>query len=248
MAKEQRSPQQKKQFELSKDHFTFGRHSSRMFPKTWKRKKIHANREFRRKSDLLLAQTKPEMPADDVELIVGDITPAQLTKSVIRKRLHKAGTVTVGEKVKLKLEKRAETIGRRVKSHEKYDRLAAEAVSTLTALDGKQLIDFVRRAATFLHGGDPIEWARIRQSHDRIERALSFLENLQRGSAHEREALCRSDELGNAFRDWATKANRILGKDRKTIQKKIQQKEATEKMVKTLRRQAQSTRMTRSSA
>jgi hypothetical protein len=180
------------------------------------------------------------MSAQDIDLAVGDITPAQLAKSVFRKRLRKAGTVTVGEKVKLKLEKRAATVGRRVKSHKKYDLLMVEAVGTLTSLDGERLVDFVRRAVIFLHRGDPIEWTRVKQSKDRIDRALSFLENHQRGSSPEREALCRNDELRNAFRDWATKANRILSKDRKVIRKKIGQKEATEKMVKALRRQAES--------
>ena len=113
-------------------------------------------------------------------------------------------------------------------------------MGTLTSLDGEQLIDFVRRAVVFLHGGDPIEWARVKQSDDRIDRALSFLENHQRGSAPEKRALCRNDELRSAFLDWATKANRILSKDRKAIRKKIQQKETTKKMVKTLRRQAES--------
>jgi hypothetical protein len=229
-------------------HFTFGMRSSRAFPRTWKRKKTQANRENRRKSDELLVQAKPEMSAQDIDLAVGDVTPAQLAKSVFRKRLRKTGTVTVGEKVKLKLEKRAATVGRRAKSHEKYDLLAAEAVGTLTSLDGPQLVDFVRRALVFLHGGDPTEWARIKQSEDRIDRALSFLESHQRGSAPEREALCRNDDLRSAFRDWATKANRILGKDRKAMRRKIEQKEATEKMVKALRRQAESKSATKSVA
>lgn len=240
MTKEQKSPQQKKHLEYDKDDFTFGIRSSRSFPKTWKRKKAQANREKRRKSDELLVQAKPEMSAQDIDLAVGDVTTAQLAKSVFRKRLRKTGTVTVGEKVKLKLEKRAATVGRRVKSHEKYEFLAAEAVGTLTSLDGRQLVDFVRRALVFLHGGDPIEWSRVKRSEDRIDRALSFLESHQRGSAPEREALCRNDDLRNAFQDWAMKANRILGKDRRAIRMKNEQKEATQKMVKTSGRRAES--------
>jgi intergrase/recombinase len=54
--------------------------------------------------------------------------------------------------------------------------------------------------------------------------------------------------LRSAFRDWATKANRILGKDRKAMRRKIEQKEATEKMVKALRRQAESKSATKSVA
>jgi hypothetical protein len=235
---ERKSPQEKKQLEFEKDHFTFGMHSSRTFPKLWKRKKTQANRERRRKGDKLLAPVKPEMSSEDVNLAVGDVTLEQIAKSLVRKRLCKSSTVTVGEKVKLTLEKRAEKVGRRAKKHQKYDLLAVEAVGTLMSLDGEQLVDFVRRAVIFLHGGDPIEWERIKQSEDRIDRTLSFLESHQRGSADEQDALCRNEELLIAFRDWATKANRILGRDRRILQRKISQKEATEKKVKTLRRQA----------
>ena len=35
MAKERKSPQEKKSLEYTRDHFTFAEHSS--FPKTWKR-------------------------------------------------------------------------------------------------------------------------------------------------------------------------------------------------------------------
>ena len=45
-----KSPQEKKELEYTKDHFTFGWNSSRAFPKTWKRKKTNLNREYRRKS------------------------------------------------------------------------------------------------------------------------------------------------------------------------------------------------------
>jgi hypothetical protein len=239
MPKERKSPQEKKQLEFEKDHFTFGMHSSRTFPKVWKRKKTQANRESRRKGDKLFAPMKPEMSSEDVNLAMGDVTLKQIAKSLVGKRLRKSSTVTVGEKVRLILEKRAETVGRRVKKHQKFDLLAAEAVGTLMSLDDEQLVDFIRRAVVFLHGGDPIEWARIKQSEDRIDRALSFLESHRRGSADVHDALCRNEEILIAFRDWATKANRILGRDRRIVQRKIVQKEATEKKVKTLRRQAE---------
>jgi hypothetical protein len=38
MAKEQKSPQQKKTLEYEKDHFTFGMRSSRTFPKNMETK------------------------------------------------------------------------------------------------------------------------------------------------------------------------------------------------------------------
>ena len=106
MAKERKSPQQKKELEQTKDHFTPGWQSSRLFPKTWKRKKTRVNREYRRKSEELLAPAKPGIAADDLELIADDLTAARFQKSVSRTRLHKIGTITVGEKVKRKLERR----------------------------------------------------------------------------------------------------------------------------------------------
>jgi len=134
-AKGRAPPQQKKQLEYTRDHFTFGWHSSRTFPTTWKRKKTRANREYRRKSEELLTQAKAGIAVDDVELLADDLTAARFQKSVIRKRLHKTGTVTVGEKVKGKLEKREQTAGRKVQRHQHYDHAATSAISTLVSLD-----------------------------------------------------------------------------------------------------------------
>lgn len=239
MAKEQKSPQQKKKLEYTRGHFTFSKHVH-AFRKEWKLKKDLINREYRRKSGDLLAKAKPEMSIDDAELVAGDVTAAHVEQSITRKRLRKSGTVTVGEKVKLKLEKRTEAVGRRVKSHEKYDREAAEAVATLTSLGGDQLVDFVRRSAIFCRGGDPIEWLRVHKSPEPIDHALFFLHEIERGSVPPREALRRSEELCKSLRAWVENANRILARDQRVLQRKIEQKESTEKKVKTLRRQAES--------
>jgi hypothetical protein len=237
MAEERKSPQRKKEFEYSKDHFSFSR-SPQSFAKQWKRKKTLVNREYRRKSGELLAQAKPEMPANDVELIAGDITVAQLAKSVLRERLHKNGTVSVGEKVKLKLEKRAEMVGRRVQHHGKYDREAAQTVATLSSLEGAKLVDFVRRSAVFLDGGNPLEWDRVKSSKEPIDRALSFLEGLNLGNARLHDALRRNQELCEALQSWVENANRILRKDQRVVQRKIEQKQTTTKKVNALRKRA----------
>jgi len=238
MTRERKSPQQKKSLEYGRDHFTFSEHPH-AFRRNWKRKKTQANRETRRKSDELLAQTKPEMPAADVELIAGEITVAQLAKSVLRKRLRKGGTVSVGEKVKLKLEKRAEMIGRKVQSYKRFDSEVVQAVTTLRSLEGERLVDFVRRSSVFLDGGDPLEWSRVRSSSDPIDRALSFLEGLVRGDARLDDALCRNQELREAFRNWVNNANRLLAKDQRVVQRKVEQRRLAEKKVKTLRRKAE---------
>lgn len=237
MARERKSPQLKKALEHDKDHFTFAK-NPHAFRRNWKQKKTLANREIRRKSDELLAQAKPEMPANDVELIAGDITVAQLARSVLRKRLRKDGTVSVGEKVKLKLDKRVEMVGKRVHRHRKYDREAAQTVATLSSLKSEQLVDFVRRSAVFLDGGDPLEWDRVKSSKEPIDRELSFLEGLTRGNGRMHDALRRNQELCQALQSWVENANRILKKDQRVVQRKIEQKQMVTKKVNALRRRA----------
>ena len=97
MTRERRSPQEKKQLEYTRDHFTFAEHVH-AFRKQWPLKKALSNRKYRRKSDELLAPAKTGMSVDDAELTSGDVTSARVMKLVRRERLHKSGTVTVGER------------------------------------------------------------------------------------------------------------------------------------------------------
>src|ERR1700734_3351553 len=113
MAKARKSPQQKKDLEYNKDHFTFS-NAPHGFPKSWRQKKAQANRQYRRKSEALLAPAKRLISADDAEATAGDITSGHLNQAVARKRLRKMSSVTIGQKVKIKLEKRKESAGRRV--------------------------------------------------------------------------------------------------------------------------------------
>jgi hypothetical protein len=234
MAKERKSPQEKKSLGYTKDHFTFAEHSS--FPKMWKRKKTHANREYRRKSGELLVQAKPGMGADDVALIADDLTAALFQKSVVRKPLRKTGTVTVGEKVERKLVKREQSVGRRARSHEPYDRAADSAIRTLIALEGENLVDVVRRARVLCDGGNPEEWIRLQQSSDLLDQALHFLQQLSHGSGYAIDAVRRNEDLGAALATWVTKANRILSRDQRAIEKKVEQTRMSGKKVNALRR------------
>jgi hypothetical protein len=234
MAKERKTPQEKKSLEYTRDHFTFAEHSS--FPKMWKRKKTHANREYRRKSGELLVQAKPGMGADDVALIADDLTAALFQKSVVRKPLRKTGTVTVGEKVERKLMKREQSVGRRARSHEPYDLAADSAIRTLTSIKGENLVDVVRRACVLCGGGNPEEWVRLQQSSDPLDQALHFLQQLSYGSAYEIDAVRRNEELRASLAAWVTKANRILARDRRAIEKKNDQKKMTGKKLNALRR------------
>ncbi len=212
MPKEHKSPQEKKQLQLKKDHFTFSE-APHKFRKTWKRKKALVNREFRRKTDSLLAQAKPAMSLGDAELITGELTTAHLKKSVTRKRLHKTSTVSLGEKVKLKLEKRAATTGRRVRKHERYDILAKQTLETIWSLGDAQLAVFAKRADLICRGGDSLEFSRIYGSKERSEQALLFLHGISFGSATEIDSLRRNQEVRKGLAPWTRKAIRIFAKE-----------------------------------
>lgn len=235
MAKERKSPQQKKQLEHSKDHFTFSDHPH-AFPKLWKRKKARANRQYRRKSEQLLAPAKPEISACDAEAIIGDLSVEHLKNSITRRRLHKSSTVSVGEKVKIKLEKRKEMIGHRVNKHRKYDLIVAQAVETLTSFNREHLASFLTRVKRLRQGGDPNEWMRIGQSDDNIDRALWVLERLERGDGCFHDALRRNQELCLTLEQWQKEANRLLSKEARPALRKAEERKSIEKKLKVLRR------------
>jgi hypothetical protein len=186
---DRKSPQEKKQLEYTKDHFTFGWQSSRMFPKTWKQKKTWANRQYRRRSQELLAEMKPGMGEHD--LVSDDLTAARFKKSVSRKRLHKSGTVSLGEKVKAKLDKRTALVGRRMQRKQTCERWARSSVTTLNGLRGDEFKEVARRAKS-LCTGNMSELRRVMSSQDPVNRALEFLYRVSVGFAHESDALHRS--------------------------------------------------------
>jgi len=235
MGKGSKSSPEKKQLEYSKDHFSFSE-SPHAFPKQWRRKKTLANRQYRRKSEKLLGPVKPQVSSNDAEALVGDLTIGHLKNSLTRKRLRKSGTVSVGQKVRIKLEKREEMIGRRVNSHRKYDNLVEEAIGTLSSLGREELIKFVRRANKFLRGGDPLEWNRLSQSEQPLDFALYFLERLDRGDGSFHDALRRNPTICETFEQWGKEANRILMKDIRAAAKKAQERSAIGKNLKASRR------------
>jgi hypothetical protein len=214
MPRQQKTPQQKKQLELRKDHFTFAK-NPHAFRKGWREKKAEANRQYRRKSDELLAVAKPQISADDAEGLVGDVTVAHLRKSVSHKRLHKWGAVSLGKKIESKSQERQDTIDRRSKGRRNWDQVVKSAVSTLLALEGDELVQVIKRIAGLIEGGDPVEWTRTYQSKDRLSRAIFFVEQVNRGNGHYIDALRRNQELCIAFKLLIDKTNRILAKQRR---------------------------------
>ena len=236
MSKDRKSPRQKKELEYAKDHFAGGFNSSAHgLAKGWRRKKARVNREYRRKSDELLAPLKPGLEALDVEVISDELTPAHLQKSVTRKRLHKIGVITMGERVKKRLQRRAEAVGRNVQQHQHFDHAAAEAVSTLNHLSGEELVRVVNRAELLRkRNGDELK--RVRNSSAPIDQALNFLYAVSVGSARELDALRRNPALNRALGSWIQKANRIMAKEQRKQERKRNEKETARQRLKLVRK------------
>jgi len=228
MAKQGKSPQEKKQLEYTRDHFTFGWHSSRYFPKTWKAKKAQANRQYRRKSQEILAPAKTGATAHEVEIVADDLTAARFQRSVSRKRLRKAGTVTVGEKIKTKLEYRREAVGRKVLQRQQYEARAASVLTTLNRMDKEQFVEAVRQAEAFCRGNVDYQ-TRVQLLKSQTNCALVFLlHQLGRPT----ETLRRNPALANAFQPWVEKAARIIERDKRAADRKRREKEAARKKAK----------------
>jgi hypothetical protein len=219
MAKPRKTPQEKKELEYAKDHFTFGSFSSRMFPRTWKRKRASANRQYRRKGQELLAPAKTGVTLDDIEILGDDLTAKRFQKSVRRKPLRKHSTVSVGEKIKKKLERRNETINRRAVKRRHYDLVAASAVKTLCSLQGTQMTQAARQMDRICSQKDANELSSILRSPSPLSQALHFLYLVAAGSFFEIEALRRNPDLDKALATWLTRANKILRRDKRTLER-----------------------------
>jgi hypothetical protein len=224
MRQRRKSPQEKKQLEYSKDHFTFGSNSSRMFPRAWSRKKAHVNRQYRHKGEELLGKAKPGMANDDVELIADDWTTEHLRQLVNRKSLYKYGTVTQGEKVKRKLENRKRRIGQQARQRRRHDDEASSALSALNSLKRKQLIDVVRLANLVCCGGAK-ERKRVVLSGSPVDHAIFFVYLVSCGSGPQINALRRNPELSKAWDTWRAKARGILERDEQREERTRLQKE-----------------------
>jgi hypothetical protein len=236
MSKERKSPQQKKELQYTRDHFTGGFNSSAHgFSKGWRRKKAQVNREYRRKSDELLSLVKPGLEAQDVRVIADELTTAHLQKSVTRRRLHKVGTISIGERVKKRLQRRAEAVGRKVEQHQRFDDAAAKAVRTLNGLGGKELVGVINRAELLRkRNGDELK--RVGESKDAVDQALSFLYAVSVGSARELDALGRNPKLNRLLGSWIQKANRIMAKEQSEQERKRNEKETARQRLKLVRK------------
>jgi hypothetical protein len=236
VATDPKSPQEKKRLEYTKGHFTYGRESSRNFPKVWRRKKAMVQRQFRRQGNELLVRAKLGLPAEDVTQLADEVTTERITKFTVTKRLKKNGTVTIGEKVRLTLERREAMAGYKAQVRDKYDRLAAESIQVLTSLQGDELAvaaHLVSRLSRMTHSR---ELRQLGNSANPAEKALYFCCQAVNGSLREMEALRRNPNFCQAWTDWIDSANRIIQRERRPLERKAEQRVTNEKKISSLQR------------
>lgn len=214
MPKERKSPQDKKRDHYTKDHFTSGWGSTRSFEKTWNKKKARLNRAFRRKSDQLLASAEHEIRAGDTGPTAEELTIARLQKSINRKRLHKVGTVNVGDRVKSKLQQRENAVGRNARQNEKRDSNARLAIEALNSLTGKRLRDAANLAHLLCTVRDRKALNSIVMSQDPVDRALYFLYLSRSVYTAEFHTLRRNPELSKRFELWLENATQIVEREK----------------------------------
>jgi hypothetical protein len=107
-----KTPQEKKEAQYTRDHYSSPWHSPRGFRKSWKKKKNNLNRVLRRKSKGLLHSVEGRS-VEELGPEEESLTSKLFEKGLLRKRIKKIGVVTIGEKVKIKKEKREFAVGRK---------------------------------------------------------------------------------------------------------------------------------------
>jgi hypothetical protein len=152
---------------------------------------------------------------------------AQFPEPVSPKRPYKFGVISMGERVKRRLERQADPVG------------AAEAVRTLNRLIGEKLIAAVNRAE-LMRNRSGVELERIRHSSDPVDRALNFLYAVSAGSGRELDALRRNPAVNRDLGLWIRKANRIIARHQHKQQRKLQEEEAARQKMKIIVRRNRS--------
>jgi hypothetical protein len=217
MAPERESPQDKKRREYSERASGGNRRNA----EARKKEKRNLGHETRSKSDELLAEIKPQLSAEDTEVIAGELTAAHLRKSVNRKRVRKDGAAPFSEIIEGQSKRRRESFGRKTSMHPHYDRIAVEAVGILSSLEGETMVAAARRAGILCTPENRHKFVDVLSLDHPVDRALDFVRRAISRWSEEHQALCRNKDLDKAFTTWLERANRILKKDRLAAQKKL---------------------------
>jgi hypothetical protein len=222
MTPERESPQEKKR----RDYRERVSGGNRRNAEARKKEKKKVGHETRSKADELLAQVKPQLSAEDTEVIAGELTAAHLQKSVSRKGVRKDGAVPLSETLEWQRERRRTSFGRKTSMRPHYDRIATEAVSILSSLEGEQMIAAARRARVLCTPENRHKFVDVLSLTQPVDRALDFVRRAISRWSEEHQALCRNKDLDKAFTAWLQKANRILRKNRLAAQNKLQGQQA----------------------
>jgi hypothetical protein len=217
MTPERKSPEEKKRREYS-ERVSGG---NRRNAEARKKEKKKVGNETRSKEDELLAQVKPQLSAEDVEVTAGELTAAHLRKSVNRKGVRKDGAAPLSEILEWQRERRRESFGRKTSMHPHYNRIAAEAVGVLRSLEGEQMVAATRRAAILCAPENRHQFVDLLSLSNPVDRALDFVRRAISRWSDEHQALCRNKDLDKAFTAWLQRANRILKKDSLAAQRKL---------------------------
>jgi hypothetical protein len=216
------SLQEKKSREYS-DRVTPG---NRRHAKARKDEKTNLKREARSKGGELLATIKPQVSAEDAEILAGELTATHLRKSVTRKRPQESSAVPLSQVIEWQLERRIESFGRKRRNHPKYDKMAREAVETLNSVPKGSFADVARRAGKICNPENRYKYENELLLIDPLDRALYFLRRVSAHSHDENQALCRNKNLDSSLSTWIAKANRVLAKDRLGAQTKMDRQKA----------------------
>ena len=220
MTSKRESPPEKKHREYS-ERVSGG---NRRNAEARKKEKKKVGHETRSKADELLAQVKPQLSAEDIEVVAGELTAAHLRKSVSRKGVRKDGAAPFSQILELQHVRRRESFGRKTSMHPHYDRIAAEAVSILSSLEGEQMVAAARHASYLCTPENRHKYVDTLSLSNPVDRALDFVRRAISRGSNEHQALCRNKDLDKAFDAWLLRANRILKKDRLAAQRKLKNK------------------------
>lgn len=180
MAKK-KTPDEKKQAEYDKDHFTFAWYSPHGFRKTWKKKKNYKNRVVRRKAKSLL-HTVEGHSLDDLGPEGDSFTSELFRKGLSKKKLRKTGVGNLREKIQTKKDTQESRGGRRRKRKERFSAIYVEGIEALERDPGNPR---ARRLTDALRAGDFSLWDFLTDHPDwnaRLRRKIEQLHKQQKQS------------------------------------------------------------------
>lgn len=139
MAKERKSPQEKKELEYKRDRHEFAWHSDKGLPLARPRRKAGINRKYRHKADTAVRQV---VKNDDLGN-TSDISNELIANGIFRRRLSKVPPPTLKEAIAEKLQRRQQRESRKPTKVEKCYREGTSAIEALERMDALESLKFL---------------------------------------------------------------------------------------------------------